>query len=69
MTWEHRNEAAERARFIELYGEDLWNQIQALTKPKPLAAREVLKPRAPTADPDRPATQTEDSDDPLWWNK
>lgn len=62
MSWDTRNEAAERARFIALYGEELWNQIQALTQPKPLASREVFKPRAPAAEP-----QAEDSD--KWWNK
>jgi hypothetical protein len=63
-----RDEAAERAAFVELYGEDLWNEIQALAKPKPLSAREVMKPRRlPTED--RPALQTEDSEDPRWWDK
>jgi hypothetical protein len=74
MTWiPDRDDAAEKARFIEIYGEDLWNQIQELTAPKPLAAREVLKPKQPAptqpAANDRPALQTEGSDDPAWWEK
>lgn len=71
MTWQpSRDDAAEKARFIELHGEDLWNQIQDLGKPKSLAAREVFKPRKPAPDiQDRPALQTEDSDDPEWWDK
>lgn len=70
MTWlpPKRDDAAERAAFIELYGEELWNEIQELAKPKPLAAREVFKPRKPPTE-DRPALQTEDSDDPKWWEK
>lgn len=68
MTWPRRNDAAERAAFIALYGEALWDQIQALSEPKPLATREVMKPRRPPAD-DRPALQTEDSEDPNWWDK
>lgn len=74
MTWPPpRDEAAEKARFIEIYGEELWNEIQELGKPKPLAEREVMRPRRPqpatTPSPatDRPALQTEDSDDPQWW--
>jgi hypothetical protein len=68
MTWlPPSNNAATRARFIALYGEDLWNQIQELGKAKPLAAREVMKPKPPTND--RPALQTADSEDPMWWNK
>lgn len=71
MTWPPaRDEAAEKARFIELYGEELWNQIQDLGKPKSLGEREVFKPRKPVADAsDRPALQTEDSEDPEWWEK
>lgn len=73
MTWfPHRNAAAEKARFIAIYGEELWNQIQALSEPKPLAEREVMKPRRksePTTEQDRPALQTEGSDDPNWWDK
>lgn len=69
MTWlPPNNDAATKARFIAIYGEELWNQIEELSKPKPLAAREVFKPR-PKADPDRPATQTAESDDPMWWQK
>lgn len=78
MTWlpPERDDAAAKARFIEIYGEEgeaIWNQIQELSKPKPLAAREVLKPKqaAPAQPPanDRPALQTEDSEDPNWWEK
>ena len=73
MTWlpPERDDAAAKARFIEVYGEEgeaIWNKIQALTAPKPLAAREVMKPRKPPTE-DRPALQTEDSDDPEWWDK
>lgn len=76
MTWyPKRDEAAERELFIEIYGEELWNQIQAISEPKPLSAREVMKPRRPLPpvertppDNDRPALQTEDSDDPSWWD-
>ncbi len=70
MTWlpPEEDEATRKAKFVALYGEELWNQIQALSEPKPLAAREVLKPRR-RPDPDRPATQTEDSEDPNWWEK
>lgn len=68
MTWlPPSTDAATKARFIALYGEELWAQIQELSKPKPLAAREVIKPKPPVND--RPALQTEDSDDPHWWNK
>jgi hypothetical protein len=68
MTWHpKRDDAAERARFIAIYGEDFWNEIQAKIAPKPLAAREVMKPRPQVND--RPALQTEDSDDPRWWEK
>lgn len=59
---------AHKAAFIKLYGEELWNQIQSLSAPKPLAAREVFKPRKP-APADRPALQTEDSEDPNWWDR
>lgn len=70
MTWHPpaRNEAAEREAFIALYGEELWNQIQALKEPKPLATREVFKLRRSPVE-DRPALQTEDSEDPNWWEK
>ncbi len=70
MTWlpPKRDDAAAKAKFIALYGEELWNQIQALSEPKPLAAREVFKPRRPPVN-DRPAMQTEDSEDPNWWEK
>lgn len=63
-----RDEAAERAKFVAIYGEDLWNEIQAISAPKPLASREVFKPRKPPEN-DRPALQTEDSEDPNWWEK
>ncbi len=77
MTWlpPKRDAEAERAKFIEIYGEELWNQIQAITEPKPLASREVMRPRrhAPAPEPspavDRPALQTEDSGDPAWWEQ
>ncbi len=75
MTWlpPKRDAEAERAKFIAIYGEELWNQIQAITEPKPLASREVMRPRrhTPVAPPnnDRPALQTEDSGDPAWWEK
>ncbi len=70
MTWlpPKCDEAAEKARFIAIYGEDLWNEIQALSAPKPLASREVLKPRRPPEN-DRPALQTEDSGNPEWWDQ
>lgn len=68
MTWlPPSNDAATKARFIAIYGEELWNQIQAVSASKPLAAREVLKPKPPTND--RPALQTEDSGSPRWWDK
>lgn len=70
MTWypPPRDDAAAKAAFVALYGEELWNEIQRLAEPKPLAAREVFKPRKPPQN-DRPALQTEDSEDPAWWNK
>jgi len=58
VTWlpSPRETAAEyekrKADFIALYGEDLWNQIQDLSKPKPLAEREVFKPRRPPEPPE-----------------
>lgn len=69
MTWlpPKRDDDAEKARFIELYGQELWDQIQAVSATKPLAAREVFKPKPPTND--RPALQTEDSGSPRWWDK
>ncbi len=40
MTWlPERDESAEREAFIAIYGEELWNKIQALSAPKPLASR------------------------------
>jgi hypothetical protein len=71
VTWQSRDDAAAKARFIAIYGaegEAIWNQIQELSKPKTLAAREVFKPKKPDTE-DRPALQTADSKDPLWWNK
>lgn len=41
---------------------------QPAHEPKPLAEREVFKPRRPP-ERDRPALQTEDSEDPNWWEK
>ena len=69
MTWlpPPPDDAAAKARFVAVYGEEgeaLWNQIQELSKPKPLAAREVFKPKPPVAD--RPA---EDPEDSKWWEK
>lgn len=67
MTWQHRNDAAERARFVAIYGEALWDQIQALSAPKPLAEREVLKPRAPGLPaPAAPAPPGEPEYDDEW---
>jgi hypothetical protein len=67
VTWQpSRSEAAEREAFIKIYGEDLWNQIQELTAPKPLADREVMKPRRPA--PAQPA-QNEDADDLEEWER
>ncbi len=72
MTWlpPKRDDAAAKADFIAVYGEEgeaILKQLEGLSKPKPLAAREVLKPKPPTND--RPALQTEDSGDPRWWDK
>lgn len=52
--------------FRKLYGDELADQVEKLKK-KP-AAVEVLKPRKP-AQPDRPATQTADSEQPNWWDR
>ena len=73
MTWHpsrseiEAKEAKRKAEFIAIYGEALWNQLEELKRPKPLSEREVMKPRKPAPENDRPALQTEDSEDPEWW--
>lgn len=74
MTWlpspeELETEAArKKAEFVAIDGEELRNEIQAMSAPKPLAQREVMRQRRPSTN-DRPALQTEDSDDPNWWDR
>lgn len=73
MTWlpPPSDDEAAKARFIAVYGkegEEIWNQLHELKKPKTLASREVFKPRKPPEN-DRPALQTADSEDPEWWDK
>lgn len=54
--------------FRKLYGDDLADQIEQI-KRKPRGV-EVLKPRRPKPEavPDLPSRQTEDSDNPRWWD-
>jgi hypothetical protein len=71
------DDEAAKARFIAVYGkegEEIWNQLHELKKPKTLASREVFKPRKPEPIPatqiaDRPALQTADSSNPEWWEE
>lgn len=63
-----RGPDAERARFVELYGEELWAQIQS-AKSKPSGQEWRPAKRQPAPQDDRPATQTEASDNPNWWHK
>ena len=69
MTWlPDQDPDAERAVFVAIYGEELWNQIQAV-KSKPSGQEWRPAKRQPPPQDDRPATQTEDSSNPKWWEK
>lgn len=55
--------------FRKLYGDELADQVEKLKK-KPSGV-EVMRPKKPAqaAQPDRPATQTADSEQPNWWDR
>lgn len=55
--------------FRKLYGDDLADQVEKLKK-KPQWRELTPRPLSePKRAPDRPATQTADSEHPNWWDR
>jgi hypothetical protein len=56
-------------RFREIYGDALADQIEAIMNKRGINSVERERQHQAAVQTDRPALQTEDSEDPFWWDR